>query len=475
MRSRITLRRSCLTAVAAAAMLGLAAPGAGATSFSRIQGYDEPSTPSQYDKVGILKVGPKSAPNVLLLAPGTSAGASNFLPLSRDIVARTKRSNKTGSWQVWSIERRENLLEDQTRLNQYKSGDISSQDVFDYYLGWLSNGAINPHFTPLQDSTVPFARDWGMKVAVEDIHAVVRTARHAGERVVLGGHSLGGSIATAYATWDFSGTAGAKDLKGLVLIDGASRFGEPPTAQEAQASLDALDASPPFLDLLGLGFPWIAGAFNAVGSNEAREDPHSESIFQDWVLAPADLKPPVNADNEAQYGYALDTETGPANLALVQVHGGRLADSGDPRGWNDADELTPIQRVAAAFAGSGLEGLDGTSWYHPKRLSIDSGAVNNGVANDAQQVLDVDATHGGAVRMPIYAFGAALGDGRVLDSARNLAEQSGVPKRDLTLINRHGRYAHIDPLTAYPRNAFVKNLIPFLTETRAGIGKTHKK
>ena len=39
---------------------------------------------------------------------------------------------------------------------------------------------------------------------------------------MLGGHSLGGSIATAYATWDFGGRAGGDDLDGLVLIDGGS-------------------------------------------------------------------------------------------------------------------------------------------------------------------------------------------------------------------------------------------------------------
>ena len=46
------------------------------------------------------------------------------------------------------------------------------------------------------------------------------------------------------------------------------------------------------------------------------------------------------------------------------------------------------------FSGSGLKGLDGTAWYHPQRLTIDSGAVAAGNANPAQQILDVHATHG---------------------------------------------------------------------------------
>ena len=44
-----------------------------------------------------------------------------------------------------------------------------------------------------------------MRVAVEDLRRVVAEARRDSREVVLGGHSLGGSIATAYATWDFNG------------------------------------------------------------------------------------------------------------------------------------------------------------------------------------------------------------------------------------------------------------------------------
>ena len=42
----------------------------------------------------------------------------------------------------------------------------------------------------------------------------------AGAQVILGGHSLGASMAVAYAAWDFGGRAGHRDLSGLVLIDG---------------------------------------------------------------------------------------------------------------------------------------------------------------------------------------------------------------------------------------------------------------
>jgi hypothetical protein len=110
------------------------------------------------------------------------------------------------------------------------------------------------------------------------------------------------------------------------------------------------------------------------------------------------------------------------------------------------------------------------AWYHPMRLTIDAGAVANGNANPAQQVLGVHATRGHALpkRLRIYAFGAALGGTRVLDAARALARQSGIPRSRLTLVDRHTTYAHNDPNAASPRNDFVARLIPFLGRIAPG-------
>ncbi len=73
-------------------------------------------TPARYDRVGVIKVGPAGLRNVLVLEPGTSAGGTYFVPLAKWIVS------KLPGWQVWSVERRENLLEDQSVLNLGKTG-----------------------------------------------------------------------------------------------------------------------------------------------------------------------------------------------------------------------------------------------------------------------------------------------------------------------------------------------------------------
>src|SRR5215472_14483214 len=355
--------------------------------FSWMPGFEDPATPHTLNQVGVLKIGSPFARNVLILVPGTSAGTAYFKPLAKDIVNRT-----FGRWQGWSVERRENQLEDQSVVDQYKQGQVTSQQLFDYYLGWIVNPSITHHFQLIPDASVAFARGWGMNVEIEDLHRVVEAARRFGRKVVLGGHSLGGSITTAYATWDFDGEPGAKDLTGLVYIDGGSNP-VPITPEQATQALQGLQTGSPWLAFGGIPAPFL-GLFSTTGSTGALIDPDSPSLGQTFPLLPADLKPPVRVTNLAQYGYALDTKTSPPSLAAAQAHLGQLAASGDPRGWDSTGAITPIQRFAQMFSGIGLMGLDGTAWYHPLRLTIDSGAVAAGIPNPAQAILNVHATHG---------------------------------------------------------------------------------
>lgn len=167
--------------------------------------------------------------------------------------------------------------------------------------------------------------------------------------------------------------------------------------------------------------------------------------------------PPTNA---GQYGYALDVDTSPEYLALVRMHLGELAASGDPRGWTD-NGLVPIARAATMF--SGIEGIDGTAWYHPLRLTIDGGSVNGGIANPAQELLGVRAIHGAELDLPIYALETSLGAGRVLNGARALAAQSGTPDGQLTLVDKSATLTHTDPMgVKTSENPLVATLVPFL-------------
>ena len=430
--------------------------------FERLDGFAAPGTPANLNKVGVLEIGPKRARNILVLNPGTSASAAYFAPLAKTVVEKAK------GWQVWAVERRENLLEDHSVLDKAKDGTVTGQGLFDYYLGWLTDPSITNHFQFIDDNDVAFARDWGMNVEIEDLRRVVKLAQKGGRKVVVGGHSLGGSITAAYATWDFNGKPGAKGLSGLVFIDGGSSP-TPITPDQATQQLQALQAASPWLSFGGIPAPYT-GLFNATGALGALLDPDSPSLGQAWPLLPANLKPPIRVTNLGQYGYALDNDTSPPSLIAAQAHLGHLAASGDPRGWDQAGEITPIQRFAEMFSGQGLKSLDGTAWYHPQRLTIDAGAVAAGNANAAQDILGVHATHGHDLpkRLRIYAFGAALGGQRILDAATTLAGQSNIPSRNLTLIDRHETYSHNDPNSASPQNDFVDGLVPFLAKIKRG-------
>ncbi|MDQ2894191.1 MAG: hypothetical protein M3Y09_00855 [Actinomycetota bacterium] len=454
--------RRTIILLAATILAGLLvlAPGASALSVHWMTGAPSPGTPARYDRVGVLKIGPSRARNVLVLVPGTSAGSAYFAPLARWI------TRLAPGWQVWSIERRENLLEDQSVLERAKRHHASAAELFNYYLGSLSNPAAFPHhFTAVAPGDVGFAKRWGMSVAVGDVRRVVSAASRLGGQVVLGGHSLGGGVVTAYASWSFGGRPGADGLAGLVYIDGGS-FGRE-SAAAAQAALTALSApgTSPWEPFGGIPAP-LAGIFSAAGATAALIAPNAPSdAQQSGLLAAVHLAPPVPASNLALYGYDLNVGTSPPALAAAQAHlGAGLTAAGNPRGWNGAGALTPITRFAQMFSGTGVSNADGAEWYFPQRLSDDLGAIGNGTASAAQQVLGLHATLGR--RLPhtlrIYAFGAALGGRTILGEARALAVQSRIPLRQVTLVDRHTSYAHNDPNGAYPHNAFVAHLIPFL-------------
>ena len=333
---------------------------ASAGTVVSVRGASGPG-PARYDRVSYERFGPASAKRVLILVPGTQGGAGDFSLVGPEIVKRVK------GLQVWAYDRRSQALEDHSG---FASGNPDT--AFKYYLG---GGGFVP-------ASAPFARDWGLKLALEDLRAVVKRARRGGRKVILGGHSLGASTAVAYAAWDFKGRPGFRDLSGLVLIDGGL-LGTlaPPKLADVKRRLAALRQGDPFLDLLGIGVPWAAGVFSDLAGLYAKVAPDARATFIDYPAIPPALKAPVPATNEGALGYAFDESTSPAVLSLIHVRAGALATSGDPRPWQNG-EVTPIKNVAKLF---GRSPVDAAEWYFPLRLSLDVQAAGplsrNAVAN----------------------------------------------------------------------------------------------
>jgi dienelactone hydrolase len=434
--------KRALTALSLSLSLSLTAP-ASADTYTSIRGDNAPG-PTRYDRTYVLKVGPSSARRILVLVPGTFGGAGNFRQVARDIVKRVP------GLQVWAWDRRPNALED---TSVFERGN--PDQAFDYY---LRGGGFQPVNGP---EDTPYAREWGLETSVEDLRRVVRQAGRRGRKVILGGHSLGGSTAMAYAAWDFSGRPGYRDIDALVLIDGAlDSSGARLTAAQARDRKRSIDEGDPYLDLLGLGLPWAAGVFAETGALYARKAPNAPSMLQDYPLLPAAFKPPVRATNEASWGYAFDVDTSPPNLGLLHVRAGRLAPAGDPRPWQDG-ENTPIQRLARAF---GTEPANGVEWYFPARLPLDLQAAAALRPTPAARVLGVRVRHARRVNVPLFAFGTEFTRGRVVDAARRFARASRTPRATFA---QAVRFTHLDPLTASPaNNHFLRTVVPFLRRVR---------
>ena len=243
-------------ALAGTALALAAAAASPALARERVISVDTPPAPgpAQFNHVTVHQFGPASGKRVLVLMPGTQGGAGDFTLDARYLVKRVP------GLQVWAIDRRTQALEDTGTFAAALRGEIPLQQAFDYYLG---GGGFQ--FRGKNEDL--YAREWGMSVALNDAHAVVKLARNHGRRhVVLGGHSLGASLTVAYAAWDFNGRPGYKDLDGLVLIDGGllGSFDAYDLAQAQKAVAD-LQTSDPFLDLLGVGLPEAAGLFAEIG------------------------------------------------------------------------------------------------------------------------------------------------------------------------------------------------------------------
>ncbi len=131
--------------------------------------------PAQFNQVWVDKYGPKSADHVLVLMPGTIAGSGNFTLAARYLVKHVP------DLQVWAIDRRSQALEDTAMFAQTLRGEKSLQEMFDYYLGYLDGATPPTHHTFVNGNSHPYARQWGMQVALQDARAVVLKARNKGQ------------------------------------------------------------------------------------------------------------------------------------------------------------------------------------------------------------------------------------------------------------------------------------------------------
>jgi pimeloyl-ACP methyl ester carboxylesterase len=443
--------RLLLAAALAAASLTAAATASAAEVQTTITGWTKAPGPRAYDRLEVTKFGSAKAGTVLVLVPGTNGGRGDFSLTARRLV------EDVPGLQVWAVDRRSQKLEDTKVFADALAGRVTPKAMFDYYAGWIADPSITPHYQPPDPSKLGFAADWGLRVQLEDVKRVVDKARAGGaRRVILGGHSLGASVAVAYASWDFAGRAGYKDLDGVVLIDGGLR-GSFDSADLAQARTRlAAIRKQPFLDLLGLGLPWVTGILSESAAILALKDPTGPSVGQAFPLLPAAFRPPIPVTNAGQFGYAFDATTSPKELGLIQVRSGTLGANGD---WVDG-EVSPIRRVAETF---GQEPANAVEWFYPARLNLDVDAASPLTETAAANYLGLRLKHARAADVPVYALQTSLTKGAVLKGARSFVTRSKSPRALAAYVDASGEESHLDPLTAAPATSkYLKTVVPWL-------------
>jgi hypothetical protein len=354
-----------------------------------LEGYPESHTPPQYNQSPFVRYYADAEPpeTILVLVPGLLSGALTFDDYARKLVASTPRL------EVWAQDRRANLLEDR-RGFEAAFAAADPQLAYDYYIARRGQEGGFQRQTPRNFDFVGY---WGIDVHLHDLHAIVRRARAQASTVVLGGHSLGGSIVGLYSAFDVDDdpaqvTPGYRFIDGLFLLDGAlGRTGGFGDAQ-GNVTLGIIELIPTVEALEdGTGMPFRPeferlAVRSEVSMMLAQFDPEGLSPFMDF---PITNRAYVGVQNDDNYVYSTifsnsmgETVGARKSGNIVPVLlGGRagfysstvsgVAEDSQQVSWSRGDsskELTDIDAFIRSYVSPFSSGRE---WYFPLRLALD--------------------------------------------------------------------------------------------------------
>lgn len=394
------------------------------TEYLAVPGAPEPHTPAPYNRSYVLRYfrSEDTLETVLILVPGIFGGASSFDILARQLVASTP------GLEVWAWDRRANALEDRSAFVE----SLRRRDPTVAYRYYVAEALTPEGFTPTPPGELGFMAYWGLELHLEDLRQVVRLARARAARVILGGHSLGGSLVGFYAAYRGNGLApGFRDLDGLLLLDGV-------LGRTGGYALDpALATQLPLLpDVEGLesgaDAPYLTLGPTSPVAQVRRETAALLARFDPKGLSPGGFVS-FPATNEAVLGIMEGDRYLPATIfgsslgrAVGAVFSGNLtafvlgglksagsqsvvgvAEGFDAVSWAATEES--YTDLAALARGWATPTSDRSEWYFPLRLALDMGLRDMRLSDDPGFVPNATVT------TPTLAIGAERGLVRSLD------------------------------------------------------------
>ncbi|MDR6216993.1 alpha/beta hydrolase [Deinococcus soli (ex Cha et al. 2016)] len=407
-------------------------------------GTPVPGTPTDLNASVTVRYGPAKPAAVLLLMPGYLGGAGSFDRLARQLV------NLDPTLAVWAVDRRANLLEDHAPL---LTGGVPQ-------LAQIVQRGL-PTRAP---ASVPFMKDWGLDVTLRDWRAAVLEARTLTPNVFIGGHSMGGTLTGLYASYDFRGTRGAKDVRGLIMLDGLPGLmsGKALTTdQYEQGAMNPLGPLPglntltrsPYVDAL-----YFSPALAARAAAQARlaalqpDAPAPQNGFaafpatnlaaamtrldQRYALLPFLAIRAGHATNAADAPYLLNRVLGARDTRWITG----AADPARPVGWgSEAGQVTDARDFVRRYL---TPQSDYAEWYFPNRLTLDLAAARTDTTGTPfEKTLPVRSARD--LTLPVLGIAAEQG----VTTETQFREYAAGTRAPLTVRTLKGA-AHLDITTA---------------------------
>jgi len=161
------------------------------------------------------------ADKILIAQPGIFEGAGAFDSVARDTVAAAANAGK--HIEFWALERRSNCLVDTTGRLAALAAKSPQLGIDYYYHGASVDGRTFAGFVP--DSQLGWLGHQGIAQTVWDEYdlmtAELPSATFRRDKVLCGGHSLGGTITGFFAEWSFNGAPGYQQCSGYFALDSA--------------------------------------------------------------------------------------------------------------------------------------------------------------------------------------------------------------------------------------------------------------